>query len=122
MNQQFVTSIEGFIAADTACPEASEVLSFPLVNVSLFYVSDQFVLLVVSGTAVNPLTDLLATAELLLVAVAGLQGLGRHGGTEVRQCPRGLAELLVEVVRGRQPLVMAKKISSGGVIVSWLLF
>lgn len=122
MNQQFVTSIEGFIAADTACPEASEVLSFPLVNVSLFYVSDQFILLVISGTAVNPLTDLLATAEVLLIAVAGLQGLGGHGGVEVRQCPGGLAELLVQVVRGRQPLVMVKKISSGGVIVSRFLF
>lgn len=80
MNQQFVTSIERFISADTACPKASEVLSFPLVNVSLFYVSDQFVLLVVRGTAVNPLTDLFAIAEVLFIPVTGLKGLWRHRG------------------------------------------
>lgn len=91
MNQQFVTSIEGFVSADTACPKASEVLSFPLVNVRLFYVSDQFVLLVVSGTAVNPPTDLLAIAEVLFVPFAGLKGFGRHRGVQVRQCPLSLA-------------------------------
>lgn len=80
VNQQFVTGIEGFIAADAACPKASEVLSFPLVNVRLFYVSDQFVLLVVSGTAVNPPTDLLAIAEVLLIPLAGLKGFWRHRG------------------------------------------
>lgn len=58
MDQELVSSVEGFVAAHAAGPEAGEVFAFPLVYVNLFDVSHQLLRLLVDSAAVQPLAGL----------------------------------------------------------------
>lgn len=59
VNEKLVASVERLEASRAPLPETGEVFPFPLVDVHLLYVPDQFLLLLEEGVAVDPPADLL---------------------------------------------------------------
>lgn len=61
VNEQFIASVEGFVSANAASPEAGEVLAFSLIDVHFLNVPDKLLLLLISSAAVDPATHLFIT-------------------------------------------------------------
>lgn len=74
MDEQLVAGVEWLVATDASSPEASEVLTFPLVDMHLFDVPHKLFLLVVRSTAVNPAAHLFIAKNHGVVLLQSLQG------------------------------------------------